>query len=109
MNEPIHANCLAEVIGGTLGDKSPNLGLIVRVIKYVGDDPVYGRIWRCEAEFVQPWATVEGAVVSDKARENLAKVPPGQLDFAQDWLRKIPDPKPPGETITKTVDDAITV
>ena len=79
MNEPIHAGCLAEVIDGLTGAASSNIGLIVRVVQYVGDEKTYGRIWRCEAEFgerIQP-------------RPN---IPAGLVDFAQSWLRKLPEP-----------------
>lgn len=83
MSEPIKAGDLCEVIGGMQGVKSPNLGLIVRVLAYVGDHTIYGRVWRCEAEY-----TVLGQVG--------VNVPPGAADFAQSWLRKI---EPPPEKV----------
>jgi hypothetical protein len=102
MNEPIHAGCQADVIGGTLGDKSPNLGLVVHVLRYVGDDPVFGRMWLCEgAEYVETWAGVAQDYASDKAKENLRKLPPGQIHFAQDWLKKRPGPLAPAKTVEK--------
>lgn len=87
MSSPIHAGCRAEVIGGVMGQKSPNLGLIVKVLKYVGDDPAFGRIWRCEAEYTELWRDQESA---NPTKPN--KTPPGQADFAQDWLKKIEPP-----------------
>lgn len=88
-NSPISAGDRAEVIWGVLGEKSPNLGLIVKVLSYIGDDPVFGRIWRCEAEYAEMWKDQEGA--NDAARSR--KSPPGTADFAQSWLRKIEPPK----------------
>jgi hypothetical protein len=89
---------LCEVIGGVLGAKSPNLGLIVQVLAYVGDDPVFGRIWRCEAQYAELWRNQEGA---NAGHPN--KTPPGQADFAQDWLRKLP-PKTDNTDTTRTKD-----
>jgi len=91
MSKPIEAGCLAEVIDGLLQEKSPNLGLIVRVLKYVGDEKHFGRIWRCEAEY--------GTSVQTRAH-----VPAGQIDFAQSWLRRLPDEKLPDQT-TKVADE----
>lgn len=82
MSEPIKAGDLAEVIDGLLGKSSPNLGLIVRVLSYVGDHSQHGRIWRCEAEYAVLGQTGVG-------------VPAGSADFAQAWLRKI---EPPAQT-----------
>lgn len=82
MNEPIKAGDLAEVVSGLLGTDSPNIGLIVKVIKYVGDEATLGRIWRCEAEYGQ----------RIQERPN---IPNGYVDFAQSWLRKINPPPLP--------------
>lgn len=79
MAAPITAGCLAEVIDGTLGAASPNLGLMVRVLAYVGDHSRFGRIWRCEAEYAE-------------RAQNPEKIPAGQVDFAQDWLRRVDEP-----------------
>lgn len=95
MSSPIHSGCMAEVIGGVLGDKSPNLGLIVKVLKYVGDDPAYGRIWRCEAEYAQQWRHMPESNVT-----KTISGPPGTADFAQDWLRKIEPPPITDSTTT---------
>jgi hypothetical protein len=40
MNEPIKAGDLAEVVSGLLGENSPNIGLIVKVVSYIGDQEV---------------------------------------------------------------------
>lgn len=93
MDKPIEANCLAEVINGLTGEKSPNLGLIVRVLKYSGDEQSLGRIWLCEAEY------------GEKVQER-AHVPPGQLHFAQSWLKRLPDDKAPGQT--KKIEEGLT-
>lgn len=80
MRTPIKAGDLAEVIDGLQGKDSPNLGLIVRVLSYLGDHSVHGRIWRCEAAY---------AVLGQVG----VNVPPGTADFAQSWLRKIEPPE----------------
>ena len=85
---------LCEVIGGVMGEKSPNLGLIVQVLAYVGDDPTFGRIWRCEAQYAELWRNQEGATPNHPNT-----TPPGQADFAQDWLKKI---DPPAKTDSKS-------
>lgn len=51
MKKPIQAGDLAEVISGMLGEKSPNKGLIVKVISRVYECPQLGVVWRCEAEY----------------------------------------------------------
>lgn len=79
MRTPIKAGDLAEVIDGLQGQASPNLGLIVRVLSYVGDHSQHGRIWRCEAAY---------AVLGQVG----VNVPPGAADFAQAWLRRIDPP-----------------
>ncbi|MDO9252594.1 MAG: hypothetical protein Q7U48_13725 [Hydrogenophaga sp.] len=85
MREPIKAGDLAEVINGLLGKDSPNLGLIVRVRQYLGDEKTLGRIWRCEAEYAQT------------LKLHNAPTPAGMADFAQSWLRKIEPDAPPAE------------
>jgi hypothetical protein len=79
MSRPIQAGDLCEVIDGMLGPKSPNLGLIVKVIAFVGDHTKYGRIWSCDAEY---------AVRGQEGRDR----PAGLADFAQSWLRRIDVP-----------------
>jgi hypothetical protein len=95
MNEPIKAGDLAVVISGQLGEKSPNIGLIVKVVRYMGDEKTYGRIWRCETDY------------AERLILHKATVPTGHTDFAQSWLRKIePDAPPP---LAKTTDKELTV
>lgn len=79
MKEPIKAGDLCKVISGMLGTKSPNIGLIVTVATRVYECPQLGVIWRCTAEY---------AIQHDTTRAR----PPGQMDFAQSWLRKIEPP-----------------
>ena len=95
MSSPIKAGDLCEVISGVLKENSPNLGLIVKVLAYVGDAPVFGRIWRCEAQYAEMWHTHP-----DADQKVVQKLPPGQADFAQAWLKKI---EPPAQTDTKTI------
>lgn len=92
MSEPIKAGDLAEVIDGLKGKDSPNLGLIVRVLAYVGDHSQHGRIWRCEAEY---------AVLGQEG----VNVPPDKADFAQAWLRKIEPPPVKTQTTAKVSDE----
>jgi hypothetical protein len=97
--EPIKAGDLCKVINGLQGQASPNIGLVVEVLAYVGDHSKLGRIWRCKAEYAEkalPGADVPG-------RPSLQ----GAADFAQSWLKKIP---PPGQNIgiTTTTDNEVT-
>lgn len=87
MNQPIKTGDLCEVVGGLMGAKSPNLGLIVRALEFRGEHSQLGRMWRCEAEYAE-------------LSQPGVDVPPGAADFAQDWLRRI-DP-PPNTQTTRT-------
>lgn len=93
MTSPIKAGDLCEVISGVLGLNSPNIGLMVRVINLQGEHSQHGRIWRCEAEY-------------SELHQPGVKVPPGQADFAQSWLRKI---EPPQETKTNKTKEELYV
>jgi hypothetical protein len=92
MSSPIKAGDLAEVIGGMSGAKSPNLGLVVKVLSFRGEHSQFGRIWRCEAAYAE-------------LGQPGVNVPPGEADFAQDWLRKI---EPPAQTTTTSQTKEIT-
>jgi hypothetical protein len=88
MNEPIKAGDLCHVISGLEGYASPNIGLVVRTLALQGEHSLFGRIWRCEAEYGE--------------RGQLGfNVPPGHIDFAGAWLRKINPPPLPGTEKTK--------
>ena len=76
MSAPIKAGDLAKVIDGLHGDKSPNIGLIVKVVAFAGEHTKLGRIWTCDAEYA-----IRGQEGHNR-REGLA-------DFAQSWLKKI--------------------
>lgn len=89
MKAPLQAGDMAEVISGLQGAESPNIGLIVKVVAFVGEHSKHGRIWRCEAEYA-----TRGQIGTDK-------VPGGVADFAQSWLRKIEPPKPTTNTTTR--------
>lgn len=77
------------MIDGMLGRASPNIGLIVKVLAYVGDHSQFGRIWRCEAEY---------AILGQPGAGNSL---PGSADFAQSWLRKIEPPPTTTPTTTE--------
>lgn len=90
----IEPDCLAHVVWGLTGKDSPNIGLVVRVKAYVGDERTYGRIWRCEAEY------------GERIRER-PNIPLGLVDFAESWLKKIePDTLPPSSRIVKLKETA---
>lgn len=88
MSEPIKAGDLCRVVDGMLGQDSPNIGLIVTVVAFVGEHSKHGRIWRCSAEYAERGQPGVGA-------------PPGHTDFAQSWLKKIEPPPPPPKAIQK--------
>lgn len=88
MNEPIKAGDRAEVVWGLQGEKSPNIGLIVKVLQFVGDHSQHGRVWRCEAEY------------AERGQQG-KNVPPGQADFAQSWLKKLPPEAPPLKAVVE--------
>lgn len=67
---------LCEVVGGVL-HPSPNLGVIVEVTAYAGEHSFYGPIYRCKGhgkDLVSEWGVV--AIT---------------MDFAEDWLKPLPD------------------
>lgn len=88
MSEPIRAGDLAVVVSGLMGDASPNIGLIVRVVHFHGEHSQYGRIWTCEAEY------------GHRGQSGTDKIPSGHLDFAQSWLKKIEPPAPTDTQVT---------
>ena len=89
MKKPLSAGDMCEVINGSAGKASPNIGLMVVVRQRVYECPQLGVIWRCEAEYA------DRLVLGPKCT-----CPPGMADFAQDWLRRIDD-VPPGAQATK--------
>lgn len=86
MSSPIKKGDLCEVINGMLGAASPNIGLIVEVLSFRGEHSQHGRIWRCKAAYAE-------------LGQPGVNVPPGEADFAQDWLKKI---EPPGQATNTT-------
>jgi hypothetical protein len=92
-NEPIKAGDHCDVIDGARGKESPNVGLRVVVKAYRGEHTVFGRIWRCEAEFAE-------------LHQPGIDCPPGQADFAQSWLKKVEPPKPTTK-VTETTGDEV--
>lgn len=72
-----------------VGACSPNIGLIVKVLSFRGEHSLYGRIWRCDAQYVE-------------LGQPGVNVPPGSGDFAQIWLKKI-EPPPITDTATTNV------
>jgi hypothetical protein len=67
---------LCEVVGGVLYP-SPNLGKIVETVAVQGEHALHGTIWRCKGhgkDLVSEWGVVAIA-----------------MDFAEDWLKPLPD------------------
>jgi len=91
MSRPIQAGDVCRVIGGMLGAKSPNIGLMVTVVSRIYECPQLGVIWRCEAEY---------AVQHDETRVRA----PGRMDFAQSWLRLVEPPATPLPSTTKKLE-----
>ena len=79
--KPIQTGDLCLVTSALGQKKSPNVGLIVKVVSLQGEHSQHGRIWRCSGE---------GVV---QLSDNGAYVPTGWADFAQSWLQKIDAPK----------------
>ena len=91
---------LCEVVGGILGEKSPNIGLVVRVTRYIGyrektsqSDPHFGKVWEAEAEYSE----------APSFQRITRDISPGKRDFLEHWLKPLPPEKQPpiGENIEK--------
>lgn len=78
MREPIKAGDDALVVGGLGRQKSPNLGLVVKVASLQGEHSQFGRIWRCTNPDIKQLTDAGGYQVT------------GVADFAADWLQKLP-------------------
>ncbi len=96
-NQPpqVGPGVLCEVVGGIEGENSPNLGLFVRVTRYVGyrekskpSDPHFGRVWEAEAEYAEAPAS----------QYRTRKIDPGKRDFLEHWLKPVPGQPGPGAT-----------
>lgn len=93
---------LCEVVGGILGEKSPNLGMVVRVTRYVGyrektkqSDTHFGKVWEAEAEYAE----------APTFQHTTRKIDAGKKDFLEHWLKPLPlDKQPPQQETTKTED-----
>ena len=82
MKRPISAGDKCLVVGGLGLDRSPNLGLTVKVLSLQGEHSGRGRIWRCEGEGVSQ--------LTDAGTYQVT----GWADFAASWLQRIePDTK----------------
>ncbi len=88
MTAPIQSGDRCEVIGGLGRDKSPNMGLTVRVVSLQGEHSQLGRIWRCEGPGVQQLTDAGTYTVT------------GVADFAAAWLQKIEPDQTTNETNT---------
>ncbi len=104
MSEPLKVGpgVLCEVIGGLLGEKSPNLGLFVKVTRYIGyreklsqSDPHFGKVWEADAEYSE----------APPGQHTTRIIQPGKRDFLEHWLKPLPlDKQPPQQETTKTED-----
>ena len=94
MKEPIKVGDMAEVVWGKLGEKSPNLGKIVKVMEMREENSELGPKWRCEAP--ELWFYNEfGKLISAP-----------YAVFPSIWLKKI---EPPELTTTTTKEDELHV
>lgn len=89
---------LCEVVNGLYGEKSPNLGMVVKVTRYIGyrektkpSDPHFGKVWEAEAEYSE-------APVEQKITRHYE---PGKRDFLEHWLKPLPPEKQPDKSSTK--------
>jgi hypothetical protein len=98
--EPIKVGpgVLCEVVNGLEGDASPNLGLIVKVTRYIGyrektspEDPHYGKVWEAEAEYAE----------APLSQYRTRKIEPGKRDFLEHWLKPLPPEKQPDVSLSK--------
>ena len=93
MKQPIKAGDDCIVIAGLGQQKSPNIGLKVKVISLQGEHSQHGRIWRCVGEGVQQLTDSGTYVVT------------GEADFAAAWLMKDEPPTPSHmETLLKELE-----
>lgn len=87
MSNKVAPGVLCEVVDGLLGRDSPNLGLIVRVTRFVGPHEQYGPIWEASNEYG------ERPDFSEVHRP----IAPGHQDYAESWLRPLPPEKVPDQ------------
>ena len=93
MSQPIKAGDQCIVVAGLGQQKSPNLGLRVKVVSLQGEHSQYGRIWRCVGEGIKQLTDAGTYVVT------------GEADFAASWLMKDEPPAPSNtETLLKELE-----
>lgn len=106
-NEPLKVapGVLCEVVNGIYGEKSPNLGLIVKVTRYVGyrekksaADPHFGKVWEAEAEYAE----------APSEQKISRQIDPGRRDFLEHWLKPLPPEKQPPEEQSTKAEDGMT-
>lgn len=107
-NEPLKVapGVLCEVVNGLYGEKSPNIGLIVKVTRYVGyrdktsdADPHFGKVWEAEAEYAE----------APSEQKISRQIEPGRRDFLEHWLKPLPPEKQPGKSEETTTENEDTV
>lgn len=92
--EPIKAGDTCQVVAGLGQQKSPNIGLTVKVVALSGEHSRLGRVWRCEGAHIKQ-LTDSGAYVEV-----------GWADFPTSWLSKLPPP--PAGGVTSSVKESVT-
>lgn len=97
-------NVLCEVVGGLLGEDSPNLGMIVMITRYVGyreklnqSDPHFGKVWEADAEYAE----------APPSQKITRRIDPGKRDFLESWLKPLPLDKQPPAAKTTEVNDGV--
>jgi len=88
MKKPIAVGDLCRVINGYHGKDSPNIGLIVRVVRFLTDEFVE-KLFRCESEYSER---------TDR-RITVSKAPAGYADYFESWLERI-EPDVPEKQLT---------
>lgn len=87
-DKSIQVGDLCRVVSGLAGDQSPNIGLIVKITRYVGyrdtqDHVGTGRVWEGENEFAE----------APPNQKITRRIEPGRRDYLEHWLVKIPGNK----------------
>lgn len=95
MREPLKVGDEARVVWGKLGEKSPNLGKIVKVEEMREDNPNFGRMWRCGGDDLKFYNEFKVLISAPFAV------------FPAIWLEKIYPPEQ-SDTTTKVVEKELT-
>jgi len=84
-NIKVGPGVLCEVVNGLEGKNSPNLGMFVRVTRFIGNYETYGPVWEAKNEYGErpSYSRIHRPIA------------PGHQDYLESWLRPIPPEKDP--------------